>query len=69
MAGKLGKNKLENNWKVSGRDLIGYYFILLWLYSPLLGLGRIFNFLMYTQSVGLLGRGISPSQGLYLHIE
>jgi hypothetical protein len=23
----------------------------------------------YTQSVGLLGRGISPSQGLYLHIE
>jgi hypothetical protein len=23
----------------------------------------------YTQSVGLLGRGISPSQGLYLHTE
>jgi hypothetical protein len=37
--------------------------ILLWLYSPLLGLGRIFR------SVGPLGRGISPSQGLYLHIE
>jgi hypothetical protein len=23
----------------------------------------------YTQSVGLLGRGISPSQGRYIHIE
>jgi hypothetical protein len=43
--------------------------ILLWLYSLLLGLGRIFNFLIYTQSVGLLGRGISPSQGRYLHTE
>jgi hypothetical protein len=35
----------------------------------LLGLGRVFSFLIYTQSVGLLGRGISPSQGLYLHTE
>jgi hypothetical protein len=24
---------------------------------------------VYTLSVGLLGRGISPSQGLYLHTE
>jgi hypothetical protein len=37
------------------------------LYSPLLGLGRFFSFLIFTQSVGLLGRGISPSQGRYLH--
>jgi hypothetical protein len=29
--------------------------------------GRFFNFLIHTQSVGLFGRGISPSQGLYLH--
>jgi hypothetical protein len=29
-------------------------------------LGRFFSFLIYTQSVGLLGRGISPSQGRYL---
>jgi hypothetical protein len=33
------------------------------------GLGRFFSFLIYTQSVGLLGRGMSPSQGLYLHTE
>jgi hypothetical protein len=31
------------------------------------GLGRFFSFLIYTQSVGLLGRGINPSQGHYLH--
>jgi hypothetical protein len=30
-------------------------------------LGRFFSFLIYTQSVGLLGRGISPSQGRCLH--
>jgi hypothetical protein len=32
-------------------------------------LGHFFSFLTYTQSVGLLGRGISPSQGRYLLIE
>jgi hypothetical protein len=42
-------------------------FIHLWLYSPLLELGRFFSFLNYTQLVGLLGRGKSPSQGRYLH--
>jgi hypothetical protein len=41
--------------------------IYLWLYSPLLDFARFFNFLIYTKSVGLLGRGISPSQSLYLH--
>jgi hypothetical protein len=40
--------------------------IYLWLYGPLLGLGRFFSS-SFTQSVGLLGRGISPSQGCYLH--
>jgi hypothetical protein len=40
----------------------------LWLYGPL-DLGRFFSFLIYTQSVGLLGRGISPSQGRYLHTD
>jgi hypothetical protein len=38
----------------------------LWLYSHL-DLGRLSCFLIYTQAVGLLGRGISPSQGRYLH--
>jgi hypothetical protein len=40
-------------------------FLLLWLYS----LDRFFSSLTYTQSVGHLGRGISPSQGRCLHIR
>jgi hypothetical protein len=31
--------------------------------------GRFFSFLIYIQSVGFLGRKISPSQGRYLHTE
>jgi hypothetical protein len=30
-------------------------------------LGSVYSFLIHTESVGLLGRGISPSQGRYLH--
>jgi hypothetical protein len=41
----------------------------LWLYRSLLNLDRFSSFLIYTQSVGLLGRGTSPSQGHYLHTE
>jgi hypothetical protein len=37
--------------------------------TVLVDLGRFFSLLIYTQSVGLLGRGISPSQGLCLHTE
>jgi hypothetical protein len=43
--------------------------IYLWLSSSLLGLGRFSVSEFYTQSVGLLGREISPSQGLYLYTE
>jgi hypothetical protein len=32
-------------------------------------LRRFFSFFIYAQSVGLLGRGISPSAGRYLHTE
>jgi hypothetical protein len=35
----------------------------------LVDLGRFFSFLIYTQSVGLFGRGISPSQGRNLHTK
>jgi hypothetical protein len=39
-----------------------------WLYSPLLGPGLFFSFVIFfTQTVGLLGRVISPSQGRYIH--
>jgi hypothetical protein len=40
-----------------------------WLYSPLLDLGRFSVSLSFTQSVGLLRRGISQSQGRYLHAQ
>jgi hypothetical protein len=40
----------------------------LWLYS-LCGPRPTFSFLIYTQSVELLGCGISPLQGRYLHTE
>jgi hypothetical protein len=39
------------------------------VYSPLSDLGRVFGFLIYTQSVVFLGRGMSPSQGRYIHRE
>jgi hypothetical protein len=32
-------------------------------------LGRVLSSLIYIQSVGILGRRISPSQGRYLHTE
>jgi hypothetical protein len=35
----------------------------------LVDLGRFFSFLIHTQSVRILGRGISPSQIRYLHTE
>jgi hypothetical protein len=42
-------------------------FIHSWLYNPLLSLAAFFSVSQsYTQSVGLLGRAISPSQGRYL---
>jgi hypothetical protein len=36
-------------------------------FTALVDLGRFFSFLIYTQSLGLLGRRSSPSQGCYLH--
>jgi hypothetical protein len=46
-----------------------YVFYLSMALQPLLDLGRFFSFLIYTQSVELLGMGISTSQGRYLHTE
>jgi hypothetical protein len=40
----------------------------IWFYSPM-DPGCFSRFSIYTQSVELLGRGISPSQGRYLHTE
>jgi hypothetical protein len=44
-----------------------YLSIYLRLYSPLFYLGCFFSFLIFTQSIGLLGRGISLLQGRYLN--
>jgi hypothetical protein len=42
-------------------------FVHQWLYSSLLGPGLFFSFVIFfIQTVGLLGRVISPSQGRYL---
>jgi hypothetical protein len=37
--------------------------------TALVDLGHFSSFLIYTQSVGLLGWGISPSQGRYLYTD
>jgi hypothetical protein len=47
----------------------GDYYLSVALTVLLLDTGRYFSILIYTQSVGLLGQGISPSQGCYLHTE
>jgi hypothetical protein len=59
---------LNYDWKKSAL-FVSLHLSDLWLYSPLLDLGRFFSFLIYTQSVGFLGRGCSPSQGRCLHTE
>jgi hypothetical protein len=59
------------------QNILSYYFLLffLWLYSPIQALAASMKLsvslqLLYTgQSVGLLGRVISSSQGLYLYIN
>jgi hypothetical protein len=49
--------------------------LIIWSYistygsTALVDFGCFFSFLIYTQSVGLLGRGVSPSEGRYLHTE
>jgi hypothetical protein len=42
-------------------------FFIHWLYSPLGSRPLIFNFMIILQTVGVLGRVISSSQGLYLN--
>jgi hypothetical protein len=63
---ELMNKKGKRKWSASSSAILIYLSIYLWLYSPLLGLQFLYS---YTQSVGLLGRGISPSQGRYIHTE
>jgi hypothetical protein len=72
---KLGaRNTYRGNTSIKNHSyhLYNYSFIHSFihqrLYSLLLGPGLFFSFVIFfTQTVGLLGRGISPSQGHYLH--
>jgi hypothetical protein len=57
----------DHDW-YSMRMLATVFFLFEWLYSPC-GPWPVFSFLIYSQSVGLLGRVISSSQGLYLNTE
>jgi hypothetical protein len=55
---------LSTVWLIIGVHLSVY----IWLCSPFVGPRPLFQFLdLFTQSVGLLGRGISPSQSRFLH--
>jgi hypothetical protein len=61
-------------WCLIKRTDVFYFSLLLWRYSPCLGLGLLpwnspfhFSLLDLRHSVGSLGRVISSSQGLYLY--
>jgi hypothetical protein len=56
-------NPLSGNLVQIGR----YYFFFHWLYSPLGPWLLLFSFMIIWETVGLLGRVISSSQGLYLN--
>jgi hypothetical protein len=61
---KFNRNSVKSRYA----DVTAYGFSFQWLYSRLLGPGLFFSFvIIFTQTVGLLGRVISPSQGSYLH--
>jgi hypothetical protein len=49
------------------RPLRSRYFCFHWLYTPLRPWPLLFSFMTILQTVGLLGRVISLSQGLYLN--
>jgi hypothetical protein len=67
----MAKNKIsELLMTISTMEVPMYFSIYLSMaLQPLVDLDSFFSFLIYIQSVGLLGRGISPSQGRYLHTE
>jgi hypothetical protein len=69
MAGTFANKNNTGTGKIAGELYITLLLLLLfWLYALLLGPGRFFNFLiLHTQSTGILGTGISPPQGRYLH--
>jgi hypothetical protein len=61
----LSANNINTHCPLTGMDT---NYLSLYGSAALVDLGRFFSFLIYTQSVGLLGRGNSTSEGCYLHI-
>jgi hypothetical protein len=61
----------ETGWRKCHNEELHHLYSSILLYSGSTALcwalAAFFSFLIYTQSVALPGRGISPSQGLYLH--
>jgi hypothetical protein len=51
------------------KQFLAIYIYLSMALQPFVGPWPLFSFLIYTQSVRLLGRVISPSQGRYLNTE
>jgi hypothetical protein len=66
---KFHCSKTEN--RTRGERLVHWYHSVSSFYGStgVVGLGRFFSFLIHTQLLGLLGRGISPSQGRYQHTQ
>jgi hypothetical protein len=64
------KNLVGNLFREWGKWMCSFrsFFILQWLWSPLLGRGLCFSFVIFlTQTIWLLGRVISQTEGRYLH--
>jgi hypothetical protein len=68
---KFSNNDLNNKFSQYGYLFFNFHSIGIYLsmaLQPFVGPWPVLQFLdLFTQSVGLLGRGISPSQGRYLH--
>jgi hypothetical protein len=57
---------LQSGNKKGKREKESFIYLSIYGFTALFELGRFLSFLIYTQSVGLLERTISPSQGRYL---
>jgi hypothetical protein len=63
-AAELYPEQLASRWMETR-----YILLSVCVFTALVDFGCFFSFLIYTQSVRLIGQGISLSQGRYLHTE
>jgi hypothetical protein len=57
---------MGTTWK---EEVVAYFNVSQSISTDFVDLDLFLSFLNYTKSVGLLGRGISPSQDRYLHTD